>query len=95
MTIRLRVVPRGPYDRIQGTMPDAEGKPVLKVIVTAPPEDGKANAAVIKLLAKAWRLPRTAFSVKVGATDRNKVLFIEGDSSELEHRLIAWMEEHG
>ncbi|MEO5337101.1 MAG: DUF167 family protein [Magnetospirillum sp. WYHS-4] len=96
VTIRLRATPRGPYDRIHGTHPDAEGRSVLKVTVTAPAEDGKANAAVVKLLAKAWKLPKSAFSVHLGATDRNKVLRVVGDPAELVRRLGRWMEDsHG
>lgn len=63
----------------------------LRVLVTAPPEDGKANAAVIKLLAKAWRLPKSAFVVIAGETDRNKVLFVAGDPMALEARLAPLM----
>lgn len=96
VTIRLRVTPRGPADRIQGYHEDAEGRAALKVSVTAPPEDGKANAAVVRLLAKAWKLPKSAFTVLLGATDRNKLLRIDGDPSELLERLTRWMDgRHG
>jgi uncharacterized protein (TIGR00251 family) len=94
VTIRLRVTPRGPADRIQGFQEDAEGRMALKVAVTAPPEDGKANAAVVKLLAKAWRLPKSAFTVLLGATARDKVLRIDGDTKELLERLTRWMDGH-
>lgn len=57
---------------------DVDGNVVLKVAVTAPPEDGKANKALIKLLAKAWKLPKGAMTIKKGAKDRRKTLFIEG-----------------
>lgn len=56
---------------------DTAGKPYLKVSVTAAAEGGKANAAVIKLLSKAWRLPKGAFSIAAGHTDRRKVLIVD------------------
>ena len=61
--VALRVTPRARRSAIEGTAPDADGGMALKVAVTAAPEGGKANAAVIALCAKAWRLPKSAFSV--------------------------------
>ena len=75
--LALRVTPKAARTAIGGLRADAEGRVRLLVGVTAPPENGKANKAVIKLLAKAWRLPKSAFDVVAGATDRNKVLAIE------------------
>ena len=46
----------------------------LKASVTAPPEDGKANDAVIALLSQEWRLPKSAFAVIKGAATRDKTL---------------------
>ncbi len=50
----------------------------LSVRVTAPPEDGKANAAVCKLLAKALGVPKSAVSVTRGETSRHKTVEVEG-----------------
>jgi uncharacterized protein YggU (UPF0235/DUF167 family) len=47
---------------------------VLQVRVTAAPEDGKANAAVIALLAKALGVPRSALAIVRGATARDKII---------------------
>ena len=66
---------------------DADGGAVLKVAVTQPPAEGKANKALIKLLAKFWGLPKTALSVKRGAKDRSKMLFVEGDPEQLMKRM--------
>lgn len=81
--LRLRVTPKASADRIQKIEATADGSPRLKVQVTSVPEDGKANAAVIKLLAKAFRVPKTSLSVISGATDRNKLLLISGDGKTL------------
>ena len=74
-------------------MPGADGKHAIKVTVTAVPEGGKANAAVIKLLAKAWGMPRSAIEVVVGATDRRKVLHVAGHPHDLMHRLGRWLDD--
>jgi uncharacterized protein YggU (UPF0235/DUF167 family) len=59
--------------------------------VTAAPEDGKANAALLRLLAKTWRLPRTALAVTGGATSRLKTVTIRGDGQALAGMLNAWL----
>lgn len=94
--IALRVTPRAGRDRIDGLMEDADGRAALKLSVTAAPEDGKANTAVLKLLAKAWDMPRTALSVASGATARRKIVHIAGDGPALARRINAWLgEQHG
>ncbi|RVU36596.1 DUF167 domain-containing protein [Hwanghaeella grinnelliae] len=87
VTVSVRLTPKASANRIQGLAEDAAGGVVLKAAVTAPPEKGKANAALIKLLAKAWSLPKTSLTVISGATDRNKVLHIEGDPDILVKQL--------
>jgi uncharacterized protein (TIGR00251 family) len=61
----------------------------LKLAVGAPPEDGKANAAVIALLAKTFRVAKSAISVVSGATDRRKLVEIRGDEASLRAALDA------
>ncbi|MFT4048381.1 MAG: DUF167 domain-containing protein [Solirubrobacterales bacterium] len=74
--ISLRVTPKGGANRI--------GEPVngrLRVRVTAAPEDGKANAAVTKLLAKALRVSRSSIEVASGGASRDKVVVVTGISA--------------
>ncbi len=73
---------------------DATGTSI-KASVTAAPEDGKANAAVIALLAEEWRLPRSVFAVVRGAQARDKVLSVAGEPAALAHRILDWMQAHG
>lgn len=61
-----------------------EGERVLKCSVTAVPEKGKANQALIELLAKILHLPKTSIRVSGGETQRLKTLEIEGDLKNLE-----------
>jgi uncharacterized protein YggU (UPF0235/DUF167 family) len=63
---------------------------ILKALVTAPAEDGKANAAVIDLLATAWRLPKSAFAVARGATSRDKVFSVAGEPALLAAKITQW-----
>jgi uncharacterized protein (TIGR00251 family) len=85
--LAVRLTPKASRDRIEGVAEDAEGRAVLKVSVTAVPEDGKANAALIKLLAKEWRLPKSTMDIVQGAADRRKVVFISGEAEQLRQRL--------
>jgi uncharacterized protein (TIGR00251 family) len=73
-TFAVRVTPRASSDRIE-TCDGPEGRMFL-VRVTAPPEKGKANAAVLKLLARALGVPVSALVVAQGATIRNKIVRI-------------------
>ena len=65
--ISLKVTPRAPSDRGRGIEVDGAGRQHLAVRVSAPPEAGKANAAVIRLLARRWRMPQGALEVVSGA----------------------------
>lgn len=89
--VALRVAPKSARNRVERVTRDAAGAAMLKVAVTAAPERGRANAAVIALLAKEWRLPKSAFTVAAGAADRRKSLFVAGDPAQLMKRLEGWM----
>ncbi len=89
--VQIRLTPKAARDRIDGIALDADGAALLKVSVTTVPEDGKANAALIKLLSKEWRVPKSTISIVQGATDRRKVLHITGEPGDLLARLDQWM----
>jgi len=86
----IRLTPNAAKDRIRGIVADAQGNGVLRIAVTAVPEQGRANKAMIKFLAKQWRFPKTSMSVVKGATDRNKVVNIAGDADVRYAFLQAW-----
>ena len=86
--IELRVQPRA-----RRTILDCSAEGALKAMVTAPAEDGKANAAVIDLLAHEWHLPKSAFEVTRGATNRRKVLGISGEPAAIAERIAAWLRQ--
>ena len=68
---------------------------VLRLRVRAIPEGGKANDAVIGLLAEAWRLPRSSFEIVKGETARAKTVRVSGEPSALAERVGRWMQDHG
>jgi uncharacterized protein (TIGR00251 family) len=72
-TLHVYVTPKSGRNEISGWR---GGELLLKV--TAPPEDGKANAAVCKLLAKALGVPKSAVCVTRGETSRHKTVEIVG-----------------
>ena len=76
--LRVRVKPRAKKDVIQGPTPDGS----LAVRLTAPPVDNKANAALIALLAKKLRVPRSMISIHSGEKSRNKTLMVSGAARE-------------
>nr|WP_184438070.1 DUF167 family protein [Roseospira goensis] len=80
----VRLTPKAARDGIEGLAADADGRPHLRVSVTAVPEAGKANAALVGLLAKRWKLPKRAIAVVAGATDRRKTLRITADAATVE-----------
>ncbi len=89
MTLYLRVTPNASADRIDGTELRDDGSAVLRVRVTAVPDKGKANAAVIGALARALGVPKSALTLVAGDTARLKTIRIDGDPAVLAARIDA------
>ncbi len=87
----LRVQPGARRAGVEGPLALGDGRVVLKVRVSEPPHGGKANAALIMLLARAWKLPKRTIRVVAGGKERHKTLLVEGDPGELAARLEAWL----
>lgn len=83
----LKLTPRGGRDAIDGWAKDAAGKKHLKVRVSLPPEDGKANKALVALLAKALDIPKSSIRIAAGETSRLKTIEIDGDRAALQAKL--------
>ena len=81
--ITLRVTPNARADAIEGAEERADGSCALKLRVSAPPDKGAANAAVIALLAKALNRPKSALSLLGGQTARTKVILATGRPEDL------------
>jgi len=69
----IRVHPRARKNSITGTIGDA-----LKLTLTAPPVEGKANQAVIEFFAELFAIPRSSVTIASGETNRNKVVRVSG-----------------
>ena len=75
-TLSVRLHPGARKNGVTGVQADA-----LKIALTAPPVDGKANEALIAFLADALHLPRARVALVAGATSRAKIVRITGKSA--------------
>ncbi len=91
LRVCVKVQPGARRTRVDGVVAVAGGGLALKVRVTAPPEGGKANAALIALLAREWGLPKAAIELVAGAGARQKRLRVAGDPAALKARLESWL----
>ena len=89
LLLTLRLTPKGGRDRLEGVVFDVDNRPAIKARVSAPPVDGAANAALIKLLAKELGVSKSKVRFASGETARIKRLTVTGDSAELAARLRA------
>jgi hypothetical protein len=87
--LAVRLTPNGGRDAFDGVEVAADGLAHLKARVTAVPEKGKANKALVALLSKALKVPKSSISVVSGETSRQKILRIEGDPEDLQSRIEA------
>ena len=87
--VAVRLTPRAKTDRLDAVAATADGRPVLKVLVKAPPVEGRANAALLRLLAQEWQLARRDLSITAGASSRSKTVEIAGDPERLTLRIAA------
>lgn len=76
LRLAVRLTPRGGKDALEGVEVRDDGRPVLKARVRAAPEDGAANAALIKLVAKSLGIAASQVEVTGGHTARVKALSI-------------------
>jgi hypothetical protein len=83
ISFTVKVHPRARKNAITGTVGDA-----LKLALTAPPVEGKANHAVIEFFADLFAIPRSSVTIASGETSRNKIVRVSGPSrTTVEQRL--------
>jgi len=83
VSFAIRVHPRAKKNAITGELGDA-----LKVSLTAPPVEGRANEACIEFFAKLLRVPRSSVTIASGQTNRNKVVRVAGlTANQVRNRL--------
>ena len=83
VTFAIKVHPRAKKNAITGAVGDA-----LKVSLTAPPVDGKANDACVEFFAKLLNVPRSSVTIAAGQTSRNKVIRVQGLSADALRRCL-------
>jgi len=94
MRLAVRLTPKGGRDAVEGWIAGADGAKLLKVRVAAPPEAGKANKALIALIAETFGVSRSAVTIAGGETARLKLIDIAGDAKTIAEKLqaIGWCE---
>ncbi|HTP82760.1 MAG TPA: DUF167 domain-containing protein [Alphaproteobacteria bacterium] len=81
--VTVKVTPRARREGIEPAGQDA----ALRIRVTEAPESGKANAAVIALLARHWRVPKASLAMVTGSSSRIKRILVRGDPCVLMNQL--------
>jgi len=84
LLLRLHVQPRAAANGLAGLQGD-----MLKLRLTTPPVDGKANQAVIAYLAKLFHLPKSALVIKSGQQSRSKTVVITGADAHRVRSVLA------
>ena len=85
VTLSVKVHPRARKNAITGVVGDA-----LKLALTAPPVEGKANEACIKFLAEFLQVPRSSVTIAAGESSRQKLIRVAGvRAAQVEDKLRA------
>lgn len=77
VSFAVKVHPRAKKDAVIGEIGDA-----LKISLTAPPVEGRANAACVAFLAELLNIPRSSITIASGQNSRNKTIHVAGVSAE-------------
>jgi hypothetical protein len=84
VSFAVKVHPRAKKNAITGELGDA-----LKVSLTTPPIDGRANEACIEFFAKLLKVPRSSVTIASGQSSRNKVIRVAGLSADQLRKRLA------
>lgn len=84
VTFCVKVHPKARRERIMGVLGNA-----LKMELTAPPVEGKANEACIRFIAELLKVPRSSVTIAAGNSSRNKVIRVIGISAARVERALA------
>lgn len=87
-TFAVKVHPRARKTAITGVFGEGTNA-ALKIALSAPPVEGRANEALIEFCADLCQVPRSAVSVISGSQSRNKVIRVAGRTAEQINRTLA------
>jgi uncharacterized protein len=93
LMLTVRLTPKGGRDAIDGIEERSDGRSVLKVRVRAAPSEGEANAALVRMLARALDVAPRCVTLAAGETARVKRLRIEGNAAALAATLERIVQE--
>ena len=89
ITLSVRAIPKAARNAVVGVMETTEGR-AAKISVTAVPDKGKANMAVLALLAKTFGVSKRDVTLVSGSSDRRKVVRVVGDPAKLSAIVDHW-----
>lgn len=84
LLLNVYVQPRASKNRIMGIYKNS-----IKICVTAPPVENKANEAVIRFIADLFKLPKSAVTIKSGKQGRNKKVLISNMTLNKASKILA------
>jgi len=90
IVLTVRLTPKAARDSVDGVGALADGRAVALARVRAAPDKGQANRALVDLLAKTLRVPKSAVEVIAGAKARLKQVRIAGEPQTLSGAIEAW-----
>ncbi|MCB1497003.1 MAG: DUF167 domain-containing protein [Bauldia sp.] len=90
LILAVRLTPKSSRDAVQGVSRLSDGRFVAVARVNALPAEGAANKALCVLLAKTFKVPKSAVTVVSGHTSRLKQVRVEGDPAVLSETIAAW-----
>ncbi len=91
MVVAIHLTPKASRAAIEGVFDAPGAGEALRVKVTAAPEKGKANTALLKLLAKEWRVAPSLLRLVSGGKDRRKRVLLAGNPAERMKELRGWL----
>ena len=89
LKVFVRLSPKAKREGFEGIHTDPDGTERIKIAVSAPPVNGKANEALVKWLSKYLHIAKSAITLVSGTTDRSKTLLIAGNDDELLKKLAV------
>jgi len=85
VALTVHVQPKASRTKVAGLF----GEDAVKICITAPPVDGQANEALIKFLAKLFKLPKSAVTIETGHQGRTKQFRLDGISMAEAEQVLA------
>jgi uncharacterized protein YggU (UPF0235/DUF167 family) len=83
LIVSVRLTPRASRDEIEGIGQLSDGSQVLRICVRAVPEKGKANRALLEILARAAQIAPSCARMASGTSSRRKTIILEGDAAAM------------